>query len=64
MNYLKTCTDRLLIAINGYKTPQSVIDKITKGEQRQYRTQNYTSIRKSLYINPPYNGKEKRSNRI
>ena len=32
MNYLKTCTDRLLIAINGYKTPQSVIDRFKKYE--------------------------------
>jgi hypothetical protein len=28
MKYLKTCTDRLLIAINGYKTPDSVIKKL------------------------------------
>ncbi|NCU32353.1 MAG: hypothetical protein EOM23_05370 [Candidatus Moranbacteria bacterium] len=64
MNYLLQISQRIDIALNGYKTPQSVIEKITKGEQRQYRTQNYTSIRKSLYINPPFNGKEKRSNRI
>ena len=32
MNYLKTCTDKLLIAINGYKTPQSVIDRFKKYE--------------------------------
>lgn len=50
MNYLKTCTDRLLIAINGYKTPQSVIDRFKKYEV--------------ILGNPPYNGKEKRSNRI
>ena len=30
MNYLKRTTDRLLIAINGYKTPQKVIDKLPK----------------------------------
>lgn len=28
MNYLKKCTDRLLIAIHGYKTPQKVIAKL------------------------------------
>ena len=28
MNYLKKCTDRLLIAIHGYKTPQKVIVKL------------------------------------
>lgn len=28
MNYLKTCTDKLLIAINGYKTPESVLKKL------------------------------------
>jgi len=32
MNYLKTCTDRLLIAINGYKTPKSVIYRFKKYE--------------------------------
>lgn len=57
MNYLTQCFIRLQMSINGYKTPQSVIDKITKGEQRQYRTQNYTSNRKVILGNPPYNGK-------
>ena len=31
-NYLKTCTDKILIAIKGYKTPQSVIDRFKKYE--------------------------------
>lgn len=51
MNYLKQCTDRLLISINGYKTPQSVIDKLNK----KYEV---------ILGNPPYNGKAERSNRI
>lgn len=41
MNYLKKCTDRLLIAINGYKTPKNVIKKLP----------DY----KYLIQNPPYN---------
>lgn len=28
MNYLKKCADRLLIAINGYKTPEKAIELI------------------------------------
>jgi hypothetical protein len=30
MNYLKECTDRLLISIKGYKTPNKVIKKLKK----------------------------------
>lgn len=41
MNYLKNCTDKILIAINGYKTPDSVIKKLP----------DY----KYLIQNPPYN---------
>lgn len=57
MNYLQELAIKIEMSINGYKTPQSVIDKITKGEQRQYKPQVYTSNRKSIYANPPYNGK-------
>ena len=46
MNYLKTCTDRLLIAINGYKTPQSVIDRFKKYEV--------------ILGNPPWQSKKKK----
>ena len=42
MNYLKICTDKILIAINGYKTPDSVIKKLP----------DY----KYLIQNPPFNG--------
>ena len=54
MNYLQELAIKIQMSINGYKTPKSVIDKITKCEQRQYREQNYTSNRKSIYANPPY----------
>lgn len=30
MNYLKTCIEKLLISINGYKTPKSVLKSIKK----------------------------------
>jgi hypothetical protein len=60
MDYLKTTIDRLLIAINGFTTPQTVIDKLNKKtEQRQYRPQNYISHIKSIYINPPWQSKKK-----
>lgn len=45
MNYLKTCTDKLLIAINGYKTPDLVIKKLP----------DY----KYLIGNPPWQSKKK-----
>lgn len=51
MNYLlKTCTDKLLIATHGYKTPDKVIKKLKKFDY--------------LIINPPFDGKAKRSNRF
>jgi len=58
MNYIKQAAQSILIEINLYKTPQSVIDKLNKTEQRQYKPQVYTSNRKSIYANPPYNGKD------
>jgi hypothetical protein len=45
MNYLKICTDKILIAINGYKTPDSVIKKLP----------DY----KYLIENPPWQSKKK-----
>lgn len=57
MNYLLKISQRIDIALNGYKTPQSVIEKIRSGEQKQYKSQVYTNNRKSIYSNPPFNGK-------
>jgi hypothetical protein len=55
MNYLQQAAQSILIALHGYKTPKSVIDKLEN--KRQYKEQNYTENRKSIYANPPYNGK-------
>lgn len=60
MNYLQEITARIQIGLSRYKTPQSVIDKLNKGEQRQYKPQVYTSNRKVILGNPPYNGKAKK----
>lgn len=46
MNYLKICTDKILIAIKGYKTPDSVIKKLP----------DY----KYLIQNPPFNVKNRK----
>ena len=54
MNYLQQAAQSILIALHGYKTPQSVIDKLEN--KRQYKAQVYTENRKSIYANPPYNG--------
>lgn len=32
MNFLRKCTDKILLAINGYKTPKSVIEKLQKND--------------------------------
>ena len=59
MNYLKQLYDRLQIAIGNYKTPKSVMDKLNrKTEERQYKPQVYTSNRKSIFANPPFDGKK------
>jgi hypothetical protein len=55
MNYIKQAAQSILIALQGYKTPKSVIDKLKN--KRQYKEQVYTSNRKTIYANPPYNGK-------
>jgi hypothetical protein len=47
MNYLKKATDRLLIAINGYKTPEKAIE-LVKQKDLSY-----------LIINPPWQSKKK-----
>jgi hypothetical protein len=40
MNYLKTCADKILIAKNGYKTPQKVLDKIDLIQKPQWQNTN------------------------
>ncbi len=58
MHYFKDCFIRILMRLNGYKTPKSVIDKLNKKEERQYKPQVYTKNRKSIYINLPFDGKK------
>lgn len=59
MNYLQQIAQRIEIALHGYKTPQSVIDKITQGEQRQHKPQVYTSNRKLILGTPQWQSKKK-----
>lgn len=42
MNYLKTAADKLMITLNGYKTPKKVLKKLKK-QDLSY-----------LLINPPF----------
>jgi hypothetical protein len=44
MNYLKSCAERVLISINGYKTPKKVM-KLIKKNDLSY-----------LVKNPPWQG--------
>ena len=44
MSYLKKQADKLLIAIRGYKTPESVINKLKKYDY--------------LIQNPPFDGQK------
>jgi len=61
MNYLQQISQRIDIALNGYKTPPDFFKK----QERQYRQQNYVRHSKLLTIlgNPPY-GKETRRKKI
>jgi len=48
MNYLQQASAIIQMSLNGYTTPQLVIDRINNMDKRQYKEQNYTSNNKSM----------------